>query len=85
MTACSRARLLKSDDEWVRPTLLGMAFDAGDVTMAEELGSEVALEGAAGWKLETTIRDLEMSIQHQTQPDVKVGLRAVLDGLKSLC
>jgi tetratricopeptide (TPR) repeat protein len=85
MTACLRARLLNPDDEWVRPTLLGMAFDAGDVTMAEELGSEVALEGAARWKLETTIRDLEMSIQHQSQPDAKEGLRAVLDGLKSLC
>src|SRR5262249_34214723 len=34
--ACARAIARGSGDEWVRPTLLGAAFDLGDVGKAEE-------------------------------------------------
>jgi tetratricopeptide (TPR) repeat protein len=41
LTACERARLRKSDDEWLNPTLLGAAFDAGDVEKAQDLANQV--------------------------------------------
>ena len=71
-------------DEWVRPTLLGMAFDAGDVSAAEDLTTEVAQEGAVMWKLATTIKDLELSASLQTSADIKRGLEAVLGDLRAL-
>ena len=71
-------------DEWVRPTLLGMAFDAGDLAQAEALAAEVEQEGAVAWKLATTIKDLEVSVSQQTNPEVKRGLETVLGGLEAL-
>src|SRR6202011_1321626 len=49
LTACERARLRKSNDEWLNPTLLGAAFDTGDVEKAHELASEVTTEGPSAW------------------------------------
>ena len=43
--ACERALERKTGDEWARPTLLGMAFDAGDVAAAEELCDQIRDEG----------------------------------------
>ncbi len=57
MTACERARLRKSEDEWLNPTLLGSAFDAGDAEKAQELADLVETEGPAAWKLSTTLDD----------------------------
>ena len=37
IAACERAKKLGVADEWLRPTLLGTAFDAGDADKAEEL------------------------------------------------
>jgi len=34
MAACRRALARGTADEWVRPTLLGLAFDRGDVAEA---------------------------------------------------
>ena len=45
-------------DEWLRATLLGAAFDAADADKAKELAQDVAAEGAAKWKLESTLEDL---------------------------
>ena len=36
----------------------GAAFDAGDCDKAEELATEIAAEGAARWKLDSTLADL---------------------------
>ncbi len=83
MAACARAKKLGGGDEWLRPTLLGMAFDAGDVTAAEELAEEVAREGAAAWKLKATLNDLDISLQ-QAIPERKQQLQAVLTQLKAL-
>lgn len=68
MTACERAKLRKSADEWLNPTLLGAAFDAGDVEKAQELADQVALEGPAAWKLDTTLSDCKMAAGLQADP-----------------
>jgi len=59
-----------------------MAFDAGDVVAAEDLRDEVARDGPAAWKLDTTIETLELSLGHVKDERVKAGLRDVLDTLK---
>jgi hypothetical protein len=68
MTACERAKLRKSDDEWLNPTLLGAAFDAGDVEKAQELAELVAAEGPAAWELETTLADCELASELFEEP-----------------
>jgi hypothetical protein len=51
IAACERARRLQVTDEWVRPTLLGTAFDLGDPDKAEELADAIVAEGAPKWKV----------------------------------
>jgi hypothetical protein len=46
IAACERARRMQVADEWVRPTLLGAAFDLGDPDKAEELADALIAEGA---------------------------------------
>ncbi|MEP6668906.1 MAG: tetratricopeptide repeat-containing protein [Chthoniobacter sp.] len=82
--ACERSLALNPNDPWVRPTLLGMAFFAGDATAAEELGDRVASDGVVKWKLDTTLADLETSLGRVKEPETKARLQAVFDGLKSL-
>jgi hypothetical protein len=55
LTGCEWARARRSNDEWLNPTLLGSAFDTGDVEKAEELADQVATEGPSVWKLEATL------------------------------
>ena len=68
LTACERAKARHSADEWLNPTLLGAAFDAGDVEKATELAEQVELEGAAAWKLSTTLDDCRISAQLHEEP-----------------
>ena len=68
LTACERAKARRSADEWLNPTLLGAAFDAGDVDTATELAAQVETEGAAAWKLETTLNDCRISAQLHEEP-----------------
>lgn len=82
--ACERAKDRNPSDEWVRPTLVGMAFDAGDVVAAEELYDQLLQEGPAAWKLQTTLADVEVSISQARDAEVRAGLQAVLDKLKAL-
>lgn len=82
--ACERALRRDPDDEWARPTQLGMAFDAGDVTAAEELAGQVMQEGAAKWKLATTIADLELTVSQTQDAETQRGLQAVTQSLKKV-
>lgn len=84
MLACERSVAMNPADSWARPTLLGLAFDAGDVVAAEELCDRVVQEGPAVWKLDTTIETLELSLGQVTDQSVRAGLRSVLDTLKAL-
>ncbi len=81
IAACERARKLGVADEWLRATLLGAAFDAGDADKAEELAAEVAAEGAARWKLDSTLTDLEASVAQVEDNDRRDRFVAILKSL----
>jgi tetratricopeptide (TPR) repeat protein len=82
--ACERAKSFRPGDDWVRPTLLGLAFDEGDVETATSCLKEVEREGPAKWKLETTTVDLERSVQQRSDPQVRQALSDLLVRLKSI-
>jgi MAP3K TRAFs-binding domain len=82
IAACERARRRDATDEWARPTLLGAAFDAADADKAEELADDVALEGAARWKLVTTLNDLKVSAQQVKGDEQRTRLLAVIARLE---
>jgi tetratricopeptide (TPR) repeat protein len=82
--ACRAAIAGGTADEWVRATLLGNAFDRGDVAEATRLRAEVESEGAEAWKLESTIVDLRRSVVQQADPDTRAALQAILDELEAL-
>ena len=84
--ACERARI-KTDkgekDPWLKPTLLGAAFDAGDVARAKALARDVRREGAADWQLKTTIDDLRRAVGFHTG-ETSAALAAILSELEEL-
>jgi hypothetical protein len=82
--ACRRAIDLGVADPWARATLLGAAFDRGDVEGARRLADEVEREGAARWRLATTLSDLRHSLEQQADADVRNGLKSVLLRLERL-
>jgi hypothetical protein len=82
IAACERARKLGLADEWLRPTLLGAAFDSGDADKAEELAIDVVEEGPAQWKLDTTLADLKASVTQVEDKDRRDRLAAVLQSLE---
>jgi hypothetical protein len=81
--ACERARAKGAHDPWLKPTLLGAAFDAGDVARAKALAKEVRLEGIAAWQLETTIDDLRRAVTLQ-EAHTSAALAVILRDLESL-
>jgi hypothetical protein len=81
IAACERARKLGVADEWLRATLLGAAFDAGDADKAEELAPDVAAEGPARWKLDSTLADLEASVAQVEDKNRRDRLAAILKSL----
>jgi hypothetical protein len=84
MAACQRALTRKTADEWVRPTLLGLAFDRGDVAKAQQLLTEVAAEGPAVWKIQTILSDLRGSVDGHADEKVRRQLSGVLTALEAL-
>jgi len=84
MAACRRALQRQTADEWVRPTLLGMAFDRGDVAEAQRLLPAVAADGAAAWKIRSTITDLEKSAVSHDEEIVRRQLGGIIDALREL-
>lgn len=82
--AAERARARNPNDEWINPTLIGAAFDAGDIAEAKKLYQEIRKVGAPKFHLDTTIPDLELSVRLTQDANVKTGLAAVLADLKRL-
>ena len=83
IAACERARRLQVADEWVRPTLLGTAFDLGDPDKAEELADAIVAEGAPKWKVNSVLHDLEDSIVQVSDTAKRARLSAVIDRIKA--
>jgi hypothetical protein len=84
IAACERAKRRGVANEWLRPTLLAAAFDAGDPDKAEELVGEVVAEGAAKWKMDTILSDLQTSLAHVGDAAQRARLSAVFDTLKTV-
>jgi hypothetical protein len=82
--ACRAAIKQGTADEWARPTLLGNAFDRGDVAEAVRLRRDVESEGPEDWKLQSTLDDLRSTVDHHTDESVRAGLREVLADLEQL-
>ena len=83
LVACERARERNSNDEWLNPTLLGAAFDAGDVEKAQELADKVSEEGPAAWKLDSTLEDCRIGAQLWDEPR-RTELKAIVVQLEKL-
>ena len=83
IAACERAKRRGVTDEWLRPTLLGAAFDAGDADKAEELVHDVVAEGRAQWKVDRILNDLKASLAHVDDALRRARLSAVIDQLKA--
>ena len=79
-----RARARNPNDEWINPTLIGAAFDAADIPTAKKLFQEIRKVGAPKFHLDTTIPDLELSVELTQDPQLKAGLSAILADLKRL-
>jgi hypothetical protein len=84
VAACQRSIDLRTDNEWTRQTLLGAAFDSGDVEEARTLLPDIQKEGAVAWQLKSTLKDLETSLKLQQDPEVKRGLGEILEELREL-
>jgi tetratricopeptide (TPR) repeat protein len=82
--ACRAAIENGTTNEWVRPTLLGIAFDQSDVPEAIRLRPLIENDGPERWKLARTIDDLRTSVRNQPDPEVQAALQAVLDQLEEL-
>ena len=82
--ACRRAIALGLDDEWTKPTLLGMAFYRGDVVDAQQLKARVEEEGPGAWQLKSTLRDLSTDIEQQDDPAIQQALSQILSALQQL-
>jgi len=83
IAACERAKRLNLADDWLRPTLLGAAFDLGEPDKAEELADEVMTEGQAAWKVDSVLGDLEGSVQQVGDAEKRKRLAAVIERIRT--
>jgi hypothetical protein len=79
--ACERAIERKTSDEWVYPTLLVAAFNAGDRKKAEGLAPLVRRERTK-WKLDTTLADLLDSVELKPAGPERDAFQRLLDSFK---
>ena len=84
LLACERARALNPTDQWIGPTLLGAAFDAGDVEAVRRLIGEMRKDGAAAFHLTTTLADLERSLQLRKDDELSAKLRDLIETLRGM-
>ncbi|WP_198174974.1 TRAFs-binding domain-containing protein [Spirosoma arboris] len=84
LAACERKRAIDPSDEWLLPTLLGLAFDAGDINTAQNLYKEMRDTGVQPFKLETTVPDLETAISLIKDETISSQLTTILLRIKAL-
>jgi hypothetical protein len=71
-------------DPWLRPTLLGAAFDAGDIDKATQFVREVGREGPVAWQLQSTLSDLKVSTRYVKDEAMRARFVALLAKLELL-
>jgi hypothetical protein len=64
--------------------MLALAFHRGDLPEARRLADAVAVEGAAAWRLGTTVQDLRDVVAGLDDGEVARGLGEVLARLEGL-
>jgi len=84
LESCEALRARDAGDEWLRPTLLGTAFDMRDYDTAKRLTREVEKEGPAAWKLETTIVDLRKSVGQIAEASEQAPFEELIERLAAL-
>ena len=72
------------DDGWARSTLLGAAFRVADGTEVARLAKEVVREGPAVWKLGSTLKDINDTIDAMPESEIKEQLVKTRDRLAGL-
>jgi tetratricopeptide (TPR) repeat protein len=72
------------DDGWARSTLLGAAFRVADGTKVAMLTKEVAREGPAVWQLDSTLKDINDTIDTMPESETKQQLVKTRDQLAKL-
>lgn len=60
--ACERALHRNPKDPWIRPTLLGAAFDAGDIPVARKILDEFNQAAAPPFQIKSTLSDLRRAM-----------------------
>jgi hypothetical protein len=81
--ACMRSMDRHASDGWARSTLLGLAFDVGDVAIVRDLALQVRREGPSRWMLNSTLGDLRRSLSLH-QGDTLTDLAEVLSTLEGM-
>ena len=84
LIASARAQERNPNDEWVWHTRLCIAFDEGDVNIARSLVKEVETEGADTWKMDTTINDLQRTVEQMQDEEKRKALQQLVEELRSL-
>lgn len=77
IAACERARALGTGDEYLKPTLLGAAFRAGDLATATSITRDVERDGPAAWQLQATLADLHLAVSQTSDLDKRTKLGAL--------
>jgi Tetratricopeptide Repeats-Sensor len=62
LAACRRSMDRNPTDDWARPTLMAMAFDAADPALAARILAEIQTQDVARWHLESCINDVVDSL-----------------------
>jgi hypothetical protein len=84
MLACERSRKRRPDDPWAALTMLGAAFDAGDISSANSLLGEITKVVTAPFYIQSTIPDLRRSLSLLTDVEMSSALASILAGLQRL-
>ena len=82
--ACERRKGIDPDDIWLGQTLLGQAADAADLERAMELVEQIEDKTAPPWQLDTTDKDLQMSIALIKDDAVRADFRALVERLRAI-
>lgn len=82
--ACERKRQIDPNDPWLGQTLLGLAADEMDVVAATKLVEQIEDRTAPPWQLDTTDKDLQMSVELIPKAATQAKFRKLLERLRAL-